>query len=400
MIQGNPDILVLGPAAIDEPLSRQLPGMCLRRQDPYELLEDLARRPWRAVVIACDARDLPELCRAARRLMKRGQLLAIAAPADEPQLAPMVGGLIDDYVLWPPERGELAVLRKAAGASAPSTEPRAAGAASPQVTPDDMAELLRRGTSIDAVEQALADMVLRRTGTQCQWRSGPGGGHVLLRLGPDRVLEAQSPAPSAQAFTEQLAPLAAELAATARRTESLEWLSVTDHLTESFNRRYFYSVTQRVLKQVAQRPEARAAVLLYDIDNFKHYNDTYGYAAGDEILRDAARLMRQIVRSQDVVARIGGDEFAILLWEPHGPRAAGSEPPTDSAVLAERIRRAVETHRFASLGPEATGSLTVSGGLASYPHDGRTLQELLRSADKALKACKRGGKNAIRLIGQ
>ena len=139
-------------------------------------------------------------------------------------------------------------------------------------------------------------------------------------------------------------------------------------------------------------------LLLYDIDNFKRYNDTYGHGAGDQILKETAALMRQTTRSQDLVARIGGDEFAVLFWDPH-PRSPGSSPPDSAYILADRFRRAVTRHEFPFLGSDATGALTISGGLASFPDDGATCRGLLRAADRGLKKVKETGKNGIRLAG-
>jgi diguanylate cyclase (GGDEF)-like protein len=140
-------------------------------------------------------------------------------------------------------------------------------------------------------------------------------------------------------------------------------------------------------------------LLLYDIDDFKHYNETYGHAAGDEILRETAILMKRTSRSHDVVARIGGDEFAVLFWDVQPPRRASSKPLQDFQRLAERFCRAVSAHSFASLGPEARGVLTISGGLANFPADGQTCRDLLRAADQALRSVKRSGKNAIQIVG-
>jgi diguanylate cyclase (GGDEF)-like protein len=188
------------------------------------------------------------------------------------------------------------------------------------------------------------------------------------------------------------------LAAAARRSESLRRLAITDQLTGLYNRRYFYMATDRILAQEAKRG-ARAALLLYDIDDFKRYNETFGYAVGDEVLRQTAAMMKSISRSHDVVARIGGEEFAVLFWDPHGPRTAASQPLRTAYDLSERFRRAVANRQYPMLGPQAVGTLTISGGLALFPRDGQTVRDLLRSADKALKSAKHSGKNGIRIIG-
>jgi diguanylate cyclase (GGDEF)-like protein len=140
-------------------------------------------------------------------------------------------------------------------------------------------------------------------------------------------------------------------------------------------------------------------VYLYDIDDFKRYNDRFGHAAGDEILRETAAMMKQITRRHDVVARIGGDEFAVLFWDTGPTRQPNSQPLQTAYQLADRFRRAVSSHAFQALGPKASGTLTISGGLATFPWDGWTIDQLLRRADEALLSAKANGKNNIHLVG-
>ena len=201
-----------------------------------------------------------------------------------------------------------------------------------------------------------------------------------------------------QAFLTGVQSCLPALMATARRAEALHHMAITDHLTGAYNRRYFYHLTDQILRRDSGGT-SREALLLFDIDDFKRYNDTYGHAAGDEILREITRLIQRTTRTQDIVARIGGDEFAVLFWDTAEPRQSNSQPPTTAQFMAERFRQAVARHEFPSLGPEARGVLTVSGGLATFPDSGRTCRELLRSADRALRDAKTTGKNAIRLIG-
>ena len=161
-----------------------------------------------------------------------------------------------------------------------------------------------------------------------------------------------------------------------------------------WNRRYFNSVFARILQQ-AERDRQQVTLLVYDIDDFKLYNDRFGHAAGDDILRETARMMQSSVREGDVVARIGGDEFAVIFWEPQGPRRPGSRHPEDVLTATRRFQEALTSHRFPKLGDQAPGPLTVSGGLASYPWDGHTPDALLERADQQALRAKRQGKNAI-----
>ena len=148
-------------------------------------------------------------------------------------------------------------------------------------------------------------------------------------------------------------------------------------------------------------------LLVFDIDNFKHYNDVYGHAAGDEILRQAAILMRNCCRKHDVVARIGGDEFAVIFWDApkesdleSGRRAAQTEHPREIFFIAERFRRELSAAHLPSLGAEGKGVLAISGGLAGFPRDGSGVAELFEQADRGLLEAKRSGKNRIYLVGE
>jgi diguanylate cyclase (GGDEF)-like protein len=197
-------------------------------------------------------------------------------------------------------------------------------------------------------------------------------------------------------------------AALAAKIRHLEWLATTDDLTGLKNRRYIWEFTRQILERA--RPNGgRVTLLLFDIDNFKHYNDVYGHLTGDEILKQAAILMRRSCRPHDVVGRIGGDEFAVIFWDdPHGKtadqprdrRSTAAEHPTEAIFIAKRFRKAFGNAEVALLGPEGQGVLTISGALASFPRDGSTVEELFERADAALLDAKRSGKDRIYLVGQ
>ena len=107
--------------------------------------------------------------------------------------------------------------------------------------------------------------------------------------------------------------------------------------------------------------------------------------------------MKKTSRVHDIIARIGGDEFAILFWDPDQPREPDSRPLETANALADRFRQAVTSHEFPSLGAEARGAVTISGGMAGFPADGDTCRDLLRAADGALKKAKKAGKNSIQI---
>jgi two-component system cell cycle response regulator len=188
--------------------------------------------------------------------------------------------------------------------------------------------------------------------------------------------------------------------------EHLTKLATEDDLTGLKNRRYAREFLRQILERGKQE-NMRLTLLIFDIDNFKHYNDAYGHAAGDEILRQAALLMRNSCRKHDVVARIGGDEFAVIFWDAPkeseletGRRSAQAEHPHEIFFIAERFRRELNSTHLPSLGPEGKGVLTISGGLAGFPRDGSSVEELFEQADRGLLEAKRSGKNRIYLVGE
>jgi diguanylate cyclase (GGDEF)-like protein len=170
----------------------------------------------------------------------------------------------------------------------------------------------------------------------------------------------------------------------------------TDTLTGAWNRRYFDRFLTAAIDQsrIARRP---LTVMIFDIDSFKHYNDTYGHGAGDEILIETVRLLKSVIRPSDRVCRVGGDEFAVIFYEPEGPRDPSSKPLESIYQIACRFQQQICQHQFPKLGNEAMGTLTVSGGLASYPWDGHDANSLLEQADRLAMESKRQGKNAITL---
>ncbi len=180
------------------------------------------------------------------------------------------------------------------------------------------------------------------------------------------------------------------------RQQSLRRAAFTDPLTGAWNRRYFDGFLQAALDR-ARETRRTVTVLVFDIDEFKQYNDNYGHPAGDEILIEVVRALQASVRPSDRVCRIGGDEFAVIFDDPQGPRQQGSRPPESVYVLAKRVQKKIGEKKFPKLGADAPGKLTISGGLAAFPWDGHDAETLLEKADDLACASKRQGKNAITL---
>jgi diguanylate cyclase (GGDEF)-like protein len=189
--------------------------------------------------------------------------------------------------------------------------------------------------------------------------------------------------PPGTPVAEQLQRLVAELGSrlpAARAIFEAEQRAVSDPLTGLRNRREL----ERALNLQTSKAPPIATLIYADLDHFKRLNDTLGHAAGDAALRHVARILEGAVRDKDLVARIGGEEFAV--WMPHTPMVSGLE-------VAERIRATVESTTWRWSG-EPYG-LTISCGVAAYPDTVRDVANLRGAADAALYAAKQRGRNRV-----
>ena len=179
--------------------------------------------------------------------------------------------------------------------------------------------------------------------------------------------------------------LGAVMMANARLIAASAHAADHDHLTGAASRRAFFAFAERELAR-AERHGSELGLLLVDADHFKRVNDTFGHGVGDLVLRDLVERTGQVIRKIDYCARLGGEEFAVLL------------PQADSGTVlavAERLRGAVE--RAPQLGPAAAGvAYTVSIGAAMLQR-GESLAGLMARADAALYAAKAGGRNRVEL---
>jgi diguanylate cyclase (GGDEF)-like protein len=220
------------------------------------------------------------------------------------------------------------------------------------------------------------------------------GRPLRLELGGENVAEetALQLWPAAGGFDDRTRTLAQSLAAqaaialeNARLHGIVQRQAITDELTELANRRYFMEKLDTELRR-AERFDEPLALVFADLDDFKGVNDLYGHHVGDSVLRAFADVLRGRVRAIDLAARLGGEEFAILLLETD---LKGAE------ALAENLRSAVAGLEVRIVGGPPV-RITASFGVSGYPHT-RGGEELMAAADLALYRAKREGKNRVRV---
>jgi len=167
--------------------------------------------------------------------------------------------------------------------------------------------------------------------------------------------------------------------------QKLKELSVTDSLTNLYNRRFFNERLSIELQR-SKRYQLNLACLLLDLDHFKTINDTFGHQKGDHVLQEVAHMVKSLCRSHDVAARFGGEEFILFLCQTHKEAAL---------KIAERIRGDIESFPFLEK-TENSISITVSIGVSGFPHpDIQNVQDMIQCADEALYSAKRAGRNKV-----
>jgi diguanylate cyclase (GGDEF)-like protein len=214
-------------------------------------------------------------------------------------------------------------------------------------------------------------------------------GEVLgvLHLLGRRCRPSQGTGPSPEAEPELIQAIADNVGlalANLRLWDTLRTQSIRDPLTGLYNRRYMADSLERELRRAA-RSQHPVGCIMFDIDHFKQFNDTFGHQAGDALLRELGALLRSLARGYDVICRYGGEEFLWIL-----PEASREE----CLQRAEQLRQAVEQLAVTHHG-QGLGRATVSVGVAVFPEDGDLVEALLRAADTALYNAKHAGRNRI-----
>jgi diguanylate cyclase (GGDEF)-like protein len=165
--------------------------------------------------------------------------------------------------------------------------------------------------------------------------------------------------------------------------EKIEQMSYTDSMTGLYNYRYFYKRLQEEMTR-AKRFDRRMALVIFDIDEFKVFNDTYGHQSGDHLLEQLGSLLAKSVRSIDVVSRYGGEEFCVIMPETSAE---------DCANFMDRMRVTMLNHEFRDRFTSEQHRITVSLGGAIYPNDAQRIDRLIYCADMALLQAKSSGRN-------
>ena len=170
--------------------------------------------------------------------------------------------------------------------------------------------------------------------------------------------------------------------------------AVIDGLTGAYNRRYFQMQFKREMER-AERNGQNLGLGMIDVDKFKDFNDTHGHPAGDRMLKKLAELIQENIRDSDTVCRYGGDEFTVILPE----TGEGPMNRKNGRKILQRVKKAVENHEFEGgqgLSGPIRDHITISAGLAMFPHDARDAEEVVIHADRMLYRAKEEGRNRLR----
>ncbi|HVP13296.1 MAG TPA: GGDEF domain-containing protein [Phycisphaerae bacterium] len=386
---------------------------------------EIVRAPTRAILVGFDpACRRPEAAIAAMKSVAgEAPVVFCCEPPYESLGRKLLEHGADDYVIFPPEALDLERSLRI-----PSRHTQQRWIETPSVAPIPTAEELARladvlprltagdPSALDAMAALICTALNAETVTiVLQGRTGRAGPTTDLGARPilvepiveseTRIGQIRVGASRGGGFTHEdsaklrhYGVLFGRLVEGARKAEQWRRLAETDDLTGLPNRRRLMQFLNEKIA-LAAKTRTTLTVLYFDIDDFKRYNDRYGHDAGDEILCDIGHLFVKCTRDSDMVARYGGDEFVVVFWDPEGPRTVGSHHPERVMQIVERFRDALKKHTFNRLGSEATGCLTISGGLAHYPWDSQTGPELIEVADRALLQAKEAGKNRFWVIG-
>jgi diguanylate cyclase (GGDEF)-like protein len=210
----------------------------------------------------------------------------------------------------------------------------------------------------------------------------------MLHLAAGRNVETADGGSEGTEATQKLAIAVAEQVALAvanmRLRETLRYQAIRDPLTSLFNRRYMEESLEREIHRAARR-QASVGVVMLDLDRFKSFNDAFGHAAGDTLLRELGAFIRAHLRGEDIACRYGGEEFTLIL-----PDANLEQTRERAEQLRQGARHLTVLHHGQTL-----AAITLSLGVAAFPDNGLSVEEILSATDAALYDAKEAGRNRV-----
>jgi GGDEF domain-containing protein len=446
MVRMNPErVLLIGDSQrqIEAALAQAVPTAQITTVGyDFDGIAELTANPYTAVLAAAEPIERrPDVAvKTLRELAPDARLVLFGHPTLDPLTRKMLEFGCDDYVITPANPGE---LHQIFGAPRLEASPAATVAAVEEpavcvpgsllsVEGLPLAEIVLKALSdnpgaalagaIKELNEHLASAMQLVYLTPGEAAPAAPDGRTVVSHGVrgeneeqgqlHLVLPRDEDANTARHFLSRLADLLGQLRLLQERHNRLQKLAITDELTGLYNARYFRHFLSRILERSRDKLFP-VTLFIFDIDNFKKYNDRFGHGVGDEILKQTAALIRRCCREHDLVARLGGDEFAVVFWEKEGPRqikehreasdvpvGTALRPPQTPEMVLERFRRLLKKQEYPGLGPSGQGTLTISGGVAVFPYHAHTMEELIQLADRRLMfGAKQSGKNSIFLIG-
>lgn len=397
------------------------PDWTIRACDSYlSAIAEASTRPVRAALACVDpvaVRFEDAVSGLREALGGDAKLVLVCAPDSEPRARAALQAGADDYVLLPLDERE---VDAAIGFVRPPHPSTWRDSTAPTASMDELNRLAEVLSGLDEkpteILRRIAELVREALGargvTLVMEGAAATSGDVVIRpvlsapltrdgrtVGQVSIGERNEGAyaPGDVDKLTRYAALAGVILKAALGQRRLKQLSITDETSGLPNRRHLHAALDDILAR-ARNERFPVTLLIFDVDNFKAVNDALGHDAGDEVIRHVGELFRRMCREQDVVARYGGDEFAVVFWDADGPRVPGSEHPGCALAVLDRVKDALRREPLV----RATGtglSLTISGGLATFPWDGHTRELLIARADEALLTAKRSGKNRVLHFG-